>query len=128
MTQSIQIRIGNLPSDDWREDLHAQLTDHAIQSSVVVLNPEPKRPGTLAAIDPQVVAAAITGGSAVIAALIPVVADVFRKKTKHSNTVINVTLHGTATSKSFQVTESVAPNTLDAALASIGRLTEIEVK
>lgn len=60
-------------------------------------------------------------------ALIPVVVDLFRKKTKTPTTVINVTLHGTANSQSLQVSESIARETLDAVLDSIGGLTEIDV-
>lgn len=127
MEERIQIRLSNLRSDDWRADLQSEVKDHALQSSVKVLDPETRRPGSTAAIDPQIVAAAITGGAAIIVALIPVVVDLFRKKTKTPTTVINVTLHGTANSQSLQVSESIARETLDAVLDSIGGLTEIDV-
>ena len=92
-----------------------------------MLDPEPRRPGSTPAIDPQIVAAAITGGASIVVALIPVVVDLLRKKTKTPRTVVNVTLHGTADSQSVQVFESISRETLDAVLDSIGGLTEIDV-
>lgn len=127
MEQRLQIRLGNLRSDDWRADLQSEVKDHEHLSSVRVLAPEPQKPGSTAAIDPQIVAAAITGGTGVIVALIPIVVDLFRKKTKTPTTVINVTLHGTANSKSLQVSKRIDQKTLDALLDSIGGLTEIDV-
>ena len=129
MEQHIQIRIGNFPSHDWREDLISKVEDCELKSSVKVLAPEPCKPGSTAAIDPQIVAAAITGGASILVALIPVIVDVFRKKTTTPSTVISVTLHGTSNSKSIQVSDNaVTKETLETVFTSIGELTEIDVR
>lgn len=128
MEQRIQIRIGNLPPDDWRADLESKVEDGKLKSSVKLLDPETKKPGSAAAIDPQIVAATITGGASIIVALIPVIVAVFRKKTEKPSTIVNVTLHGTSDSKSIQVSDNeVTQETLDAVFASIGDLTEVDV-
>jgi hypothetical protein len=94
-----------------------------------VLAPEPSKAGSTAAVDPQIVAAAITGGVSILVTLIPVIVNVFRKKTTTPSTVINVTLHGTSNSKSIQVSNNtVTKEALEAVFTSIGELTEIDVR
>ena len=128
MEQCIQIRIGGLSSENWRDDLNSYVEDCDLTSNVRLLDRKTKEPGSSAAIDPQIVAAAITGGVSIIVALIPVIVDVFRKKSRISPTVVNVTLHGTANSHSVQVTENnLTQESLNEIIASIGDLTEIDI-
>lgn len=53
MEQRIQIRLSNLRSDDWRADLQSEVKDHGLQSSVKVLDPETRRPGSMQQSTPK---------------------------------------------------------------------------
>ncbi|MFQ5641945.1 MAG: hypothetical protein ACE5IR_28555 [bacterium] len=128
MKQQIQIRMGNLSSDLWQSELQAGVDQNDLHPGVELLDRDIKRPGSTAAVDPQIVAATITGGAAIVVALIPIIADIFRKKSETPLTIVNVTLHGTANSKSIRLAENeVTKQELDEAIASIGSLTEINM-
>jgi len=129
MKNRIQIRIGGLSSDDWRSDFQSRVEHNDLQTTVELLGRDSsKRPGSTAAVDPQIVVAAITGGAAIIVALIPIIADIFRKKSNPATMIVNVTLHGTANSQSLQIADDeISEEKLDEVFASIGSLTEIDV-
>ena len=108
--------------------MESAVNENELQSGIELLDHESKHQGATAAIDPQIMAATITGGAAIVVALIPIIADIFRKKTETTPTIVNVTLHGTANSKLIQSGENkVTMEEINEVIASIGSLTEIDV-
>jgi hypothetical protein len=134
MPQRVQLRVSGLAADQWRSDLLQELNDSGLAKSVVVTKDQPsQQTDSRPVIDPTIVAAMITGGSAVVVSLISVLVGILQSKTQPAQAPpaqieVKVTFHGTANSQSREWSEGgLKEREVDEVLDSVGPLTEIEV-
>ena len=124
----VNLRLNGLSGTEWRDALDQSLSQFNLKSAVAV-DPAVERQhmDSLAIVDPTVLVAAITGGAAIITALIPVLADILRAKTKNcGDAPVKITIRGTRNSVTIATKRSrrkMPP--ID--IGTIGAVTEISV-
>lgn len=127
---TIELRLKNVSSDTWRDELISALSKLDPSATVKEASLQPA-PDSISqrAIDPTVLVALISGGATVIAALIPQLVLIFKKKDKEQAARIVILIHGT---KDSAILRNDVPNlgteVIDRALTRIGSLTGIEVR
>lgn len=125
----VQLRLQGISQAEWREALAASLRRCHLTSAVELIKPAENRFHEGAAVvDPAIVVALISGGASIIAALIPVLVDVFRTKTEKPDATVSVVIRGTRESVLIETLEpQVSVETIEKTIASVGQITEIAV-
>lgn len=130
MKQQLRLRLDGLSAQDWEGEFLERLAQDQHLSSTEILPEKPTRdPGSAAVIDPGVMVALITGSSAIVAALIPVLVDVFRGRSSETPAQVFVVLHGAANSSSFAPDKNdISEASIERYIKQIGPITGIEIR
>lgn len=129
MGDRVEIRLSGLSSVDWRETLEKRLADSELRENVNLIEAGTSETESVTAVvDPLTAAALISGGALIIAALIPVLKDIFTEKSPEQSVIVHVVLHGTADSTSaISIEKEISEADIEQYLSQIGSLTEIEI-
>lgn len=127
MDHRLQLRIAGLPAEDWRDEFQDAVRNSTIRESVQFLS-TPVGVGQSAVVDPTIVAAVILGGSAILAATIPLLVGVIKRKSLQPRNVVNIAIHGTRNTIRFQwQPEGVSTEQFIELTQQTGEIMQIEV-
>lgn len=147
MEKILNLRFGGSCGTNWHDELRERINNIGLSGSVS-LSPAAPPPGTLGAVDPTVVVAAITGGATIIASVITLLGALWTAKRKDSTSKNNqphivIVIHGSEATRtvdleikqtsdkligSAQSSTLEVSDTLLCAVESVGIVREVEVK
>jgi hypothetical protein len=130
MKQRLELRLSGIPAKEWRRDFVERLAQNPYTKTIEIPDEKKlKKVASTAAIDPIVLVALISSSSTIIAALIPVLIEVFRHHQPEKNEQIIIVIHGTADSNTIVFENNTFSETnIEDRLSKIGSIKGIEIR
>lgn len=130
MKQRLELRLECIPAKKWRRDFVERLAHNPYTNSIEVPDEKTsKAVGSTAAIDPIVLVALISGSATIIAAIIPILIEIFQHHQPQKNEQLIIVIHGTEDSNTIIFEKNtLSETTVKNGLSKIGSITGIEIR
>ncbi|WDR06151.1 hypothetical protein PSQ90_01445 [Devosia rhodophyticola] len=126
MDQQFEIRLEDFPTNRLRQEILTALDSRHDLSGVTLAPQRTTDAATSALADPSIVIAMISGGTTVLAALMPLIVGIFVRKSDTPSPVV-IVFHGTGDSREI-ASESISKETLDKLQNDIGSIVGAEIR